>query len=78
MNGDVIDPDTKRILKRAQDDSPMQAPAPEPTPVSPQPVATAPSSSMAEIIDALARKNVEAIRAQVEARTVELLKESIK
>ena len=78
--GDVIDPRTKRIIRPASVDAtpaptsapePVQAPAPS---VAPTPV----SSSMADIIDALARKNVEAIKAQVEARTVELLKESIK
>jgi len=79
-DGNVIDPRTKRIIRPVTADAtpaptsapePVQAPAPS---VAPTPV----SSSMADIIDALARKNVEAIKAQVEARTVELLKESIK
>ena len=79
-DGNVIDPRTKRIIRPVTADAvptptsapePVQAPAPSVAP-------TTVSSSMADIIDALARKNVEAIKAQVEARTVELLKESIK
>ncbi len=79
-NGNVIDPRTKRIIRPVSvDATPTPTSTPEPVQVPAPSVAPAPvSSSMADIIDALARKNVEAIKAQVEARTVELLKESIK